>query len=114
VVVVAVEPDPNSLENLVAPVQRVWTEEGLCAALRDTSLPIIVQNVELGKRLEFLHQLGLIAFVGWLLVRFWKPGLLGPHVNMRQIEENWQFKHVYDRVMLSPRDPSRIAAMRDG
>lgn len=106
------EPDPNALENLVAPVQRVWTEEGLYAALKQTSLPIIVQNPDLGKRLEFLHQLGLIAFVGWLLVRFCKPGLLGPLVDMRQIEQNWQFKHVHDRVMLSPRMPSLVTLMQ--
>jgi len=103
VVVLDAEPDLNDLENLVAPVRRVWTVEGLCAALKDPSLPIILQNEELGKRLEFLHQLWLIAFVGWLLAYLCKPGLIGPLINWREIEENWQFKHVYDHVMLSPR-----------
>jgi hypothetical protein len=38
-----------------------------------------------------------------MLVRFCKPGLFRLDVNIRQIEESWEFKHAFDLVMLSPR-----------
>lgn len=107
-VVLEAEPDPNALDNLVAHVQRVWTEQDLCAALNQTSLPIIIQNNELGQRLELLHHMGSIAYIGRVVVRLLQSRLLPSVTPMRLIEGNWEFKHAHGKVMLCPRSASTL------
>jgi len=87
---------------LEAEVRRVWTEEGLVAALGDASTPIIVQNRRLARRLRVVNRLCGIGLAGRFLAWCFHRELLRKLAKKSRLED-WELKEAHGRPMLSPR-----------